>query len=924
MGLSAKQIRDMEEMTDEELAALAGISVTGGVNAGDLNALSDDELQAIAYGGAPTKGPVTEAGQGAVSGAAPLKDYADASRTDVAGEMLNAGRRGVRIAAEGAGDIYDIGRAAVDQFIPGMEDRSILDAANPFAAPDKGDIAREENIWAPNREAVERRIKPGGSMAMDFANTALETAPSAFVFGGAKGMGGRLVETALTSLGAGAGEQGTRAGAEALGLDPTSAQEIGEIVGSILGGVASPTGTAKANELVAKITKRVSKPTGGALTPQEAADALKKILAQADDPTKALANIRAGLDKGEAGTMADLAQDAGIYNVEGITPKGSIAARNSEAAVVAREAGAVAGSQKVFGGALPDSPLATDIVAANTGRLSKARAKVGGYEQATGARLNTQAETALTEAEQARKLADEIAGEVAPRSLASEQGKKTADLFATKQEGVNEVTKRLWKEFEAAPNIDTRGFPEGIEAEIARLPLADQRDVRAMLANVTKTVAKFDDSMPPREVQALIKKIKGQLQAKAADGSKKFNVSEAQVAGITKRIEDAIKSSPAGQAYQTALDATKQGYDTMGRGGLEKARRTASPETLAGAIKLKGAAGAQTAREAIDTGDQRVVDRIKETLRAEAGRSGVTPKFMDDYADVLNAFEDVGEDMNMVLGLNTAAETAAETAKAAEVARVGGLTKARGQASGRTGRINATINADFARDPMGVVNRVLSNDATASRDMPALIRSVAKNPAQKAQLKQMVGEALLSPITKSDISGGAFKEGNDLAKNFQNVRGSLKELLDPAELTALDEIVASFSNTRALRKATAKQPAVKLSQGATLAASGVAAGILKFVPGGTSLILANNVRTYIKSAMLTTPDPLIMKSLNDMTGNPQAFKQALANFTPTPGQTDKMIAKELADYLIEASRRKLQGPLMVPAVKSSGDEETIF
>ena len=110
----------------------------------------------------------------------------------------------------------------------------------------------------------------------------------------------------------------------------------------------------------------------------------------------------------------------------------------------------------------------------------------------------------------------------------------------------------------------------------------------------------------------------------------------------------------------------------------------------------------------------------------------------------------------------------------------------------------------------------------------------------------------------------------------------------------------------------------------SLAASGVAAGILKFVPGGTSLILANNVRTYIKAAMMTNPDPLIMKALTEMTGNPQAFRQAAENFSPSPGQTDKMIAKEFAEYLINYGRRKFTGPVMVPAVKSSGDEETVL
>ena len=67
-----------------------------------------------------------------------------------------------------------------------------------------------------------------------------------------------------------------------------------------------------------------------------------------------------------------------------------------------------------------------------------------------------------------------------------------------------------------------------------------------------------------------------------------------------------------------------------------------------------------------------------------------------------------------------------------------------------------------------------------------------------------------------------------------------------------------------------------------------------------------------------------MKALNDMTGNPQAFRQALENFTATPDQTDAMMAKELVDYLINFTRTKATGPLMVPAVKSSGDEESIL
>lgn len=852
-----------------------------------------------------------------------LKAYEDATKGDVAGEVLSAGRRGLRIAAEGVGDIYDIGRAAVDQFIPGAEDRSIVDAINPLGPQDAGDIAREEMLWGPNREAIERKIAPGGSTALDFASTALETAPSALVFGGARGVGGKLAETAFTSLGAAGGEQGTRAAVEALGGDPTTAQEVGEVVGAILGGVSSPAGTAKATQLIDTIANRVSKPTGGALTTTEAAEALQKILAQADDANTALANIRAGLARGDEGTLADLAKDVGIYNVEKMAPKGSQAQRQSDAALQAREVQAVSGAQSTFGGALDAAPLNTDIVAANQARLSQARAKAGGYEQATGQRINAQTEAAAAEAEQASKLAGDVSAQLTPPSLASEQGRRTADLFDAKQAEVDEAVKPLWDEFESAPNIDTRYFAEGIEAEIARLPIAEQRGVRRMLSDVTASVKKFDDEMPPGEVQALIKKIKGQLGAKAADGSKKFDVTEAQVAGIINRIEGVIKDSPAGAAYQTALDATKQGYESMGRGGLQKARQ-ATPETMADAITLKGSAGAQTAREALATGDQRVVDRIKETLRAEAGRSGVDQQFMNQYADILTEFDDVGQDVAAVLGLNRASDAAAEAADMAAKAGARGLAQARDRAVGRAADIGKTINAKFVQDPMGTVRSIMANDATATRDMPALIRSVAKNPAQKAQLKQMVGQELVGMISAPSIAGGGIAKGDAAFKKFEAVRNSLSEIMEPAELNALDEIMKSVVDTRALRKAAAKQPAVKLSQGATLAASGVAAGILKFVPGGTSLILANNVRTYIKSAMLTTPDPLIIKALDDMTGNPQAFKQAVDNFTLTPGQTDKMIAKELADYLIEQARRRVTGPVMVPAVKSSGDEETIF
>lgn len=929
MGLTTKQIRDMEDMTDEELAALAGISAPASASAApDLNTLSDAELEGIALGGAPKRPASLEKGLASSEPTTPLMEYNDATKGDVAGELLNAGRRGVRIAAEGAGDIYDIGRAAVDQFIPGAEDRSLYQAINPFADPDEGDVARDKMLWAPNREAVERKIKPGGSTALDFSTTALETAPSAFVFGGARGLGTRAVETATTSLGAGAGEQGTRAGAEALGVAPETAQEIGEVVGSILGGLSTPKADAKAKALVDKLRNRVSKPTGGQMTTEQATEALKKILSLADDQGAALTNISAALARGDKGTLGDMAQDVGVLNIEQIAPKGSVAAQNSARALGEREVQAVTDSQTTFGGALPDAPLNAEIVTANQSRLKQARAKVSEAEMATGQRINTQTGLAQANAAARTGLADEIAGELTPSSLASEQGQKTSDLFTTKQGEVTEVTKPLWDAFDNAPDIDTRQFDGLIEFEIDKLPLAQQPAVRSMLKDSINATDQFRDSMRPREVQALITKIKGQLGAKAADGSKKFDVTEAQVSGITKRIENIIETSPAGPAYQAAINATKQGYDSMGRGGLEKARRTASsPETLAGAIKLKGAAGAQTAREAIQTGDQRVIDRIKETLRSEAGRSGVTQKFSDDYADVLAVFDDVGTDVGMVLGLNNEAEAASAAAKLAERAQTTGLAQARSKAAGRSASINNTSNAAFVQDPMGTIKQVMNNDSTASRDMSALIRNVAKNPAQKAQLKQMVGENLMDMMTDPNMTGGGFSQGKAAFAKFEKVKNSLAEVMEPKELSALTEIMQSVVDTRVLRKASAKQPAVKLSQSATLAASGVAAGILKFMPGGTSLILANNVRTYIKAQMLTSPDPVIMNALNDMTGNPQAFRQAVDNFKASPGLTDKMLAKELSDFLISkaaAAGRKLQGGVMVPAVKSSGDEETIF
>ena len=58
MGLTAKSI---EDMTDEELAALAGISSSANsTSASDLNTLTDAELEEVALGGAPQPPPVAE------------------------------------------------------------------------------------------------------------------------------------------------------------------------------------------------------------------------------------------------------------------------------------------------------------------------------------------------------------------------------------------------------------------------------------------------------------------------------------------------------------------------------------------------------------------------------------------------------------------------------------------------------------------------------------------------------------------------------------------------------------------------------------------------------------------------------------------------------------------------------------------------
>ena len=847
--------------------------------------------------------------------------YDEATKGEVAAEVGRSVVRGGGYAAEGFADIYDIARASVDQLAPeswGVEDRSVMDQINPFAPPDKGDIAREKFAKDTGLdEWGKEKIRRGDNALLDMTKTASEYIMPVVTGGGLGGLKQTAKNIAKIGGGAAVGEQ--------------VGGETGEMIGALTSGVASRATLDRGKQLFNKYFKG----DPNHLSDMDIEDALQAIMLHADDPEKAKANFLKALENGEKGTFADLCKDRGIYNVEAMAQAGTSAGNKLNVAQEQRNAQMEQRIGDQFDDHAyvnPDQPgqVGRDVL---TGKIQERRGlrdeSIAGAERLAAAGLTQSrakvegATSDLMDAERLNADAINTGGNFTPPSAASEKLSNTYAL-TEKADDVRNV-RPVWAPFNDPnlPPIDVANIVPMVRAELAKMNSAKRKGIEKHFANELKLL---DDMNPatgehPNEVQGVIDLIKGKLTN--IDAAKTYTREMVQ---INKKLEKFLQDSAAGGMYKAGQAATKKHKDKFEPGSVGDARRkTTDGRLLMANMGENLEKGAVTAAEIKQSGSPAVIKTFKQTMMSLATREeglGRLDAFINKHDELLSAFPDLRDQVHTLQRANKRLDTQVKATKdihkveaTAQKDMAGTLKQARKAANAKatkgTKALYASVLGDFADKPQKSITKIL-NDENGPDMMKRLINDVGKTPKDRANLKSLIGQQFLEGISRTE---GTINPAT--VAQFKKMRGTLEAdgIMSGPELDVIADVLDLTEGTAMRRGASPIKH--DFSRHDKIASALVATAMLKFLPGN-SLLLSGTTRDWFKEAVLKVGDPQITKALDTMIGDAGRFEEAVKKFKPA----SEVDMKNMLTSMLKDAQNQTIGVVVPATMVQAGNEQT--
>lgn len=857
--------------------------------------------------------------------------YDEATKGGVAMELARSGVRGAGYAAEFFGDIGDIARASVDQWIPGLTpgetgDDKVWDQLNPFGAPDRGDISREQFVKDTGLAKLgEEKIRTGDSAALDFGKTALEYVVPTLTGGGA-GTGRQLAKTvAATSLGAASGEAlGNVTGNKYVGM-------AGELIGAVTGGGISRAVANKVKGLVSKFFPPEQ------LTDEVVENAVQAIMLQADDPSKAKATFLKAVEDNDAGTLADMMGDAGVFNVEATALKGSAAERAQVVAQTARDEQMVQRAGGVIG---EGDTAAVQGLAQSRQAEGRARINQGRYaEQARAGQTAEEATTAstqrvgqavdeLTTAEQGLTKAREAALVTTP---VSQQSKKLATTYNIADEArYKRDVQPLYDKLDDPnmPHVNTPQMDDFLESALKSLDKVDELPIRREFSDEIAAIKALGDTTHPKVMANIMSRIKQKGRDRTKDASNYQRQMDKMMSGFEALL---VNTPVSGPTYRAAASAHKAHIERMRPAGLGKARTATKKEgeLLGSKLAMDLESGALTAQQILASNSPAVIKTFKDTMRSMANRAnknGTLDSFLRKHEELLDAFPDVRDDLanlnrvqDDVEGLSKQVDNLVTQEVKVQEGIGTALTQARQQATTRAttskGRLSARLVQELADQPNTTIDKVLRSENSVN-DVNTLIKTVGRTPEGMQNLRKLITDRFMEGVTRS--TDGVIDPS--IVKDFKKVRGTLEDtgLMRADELKALDQV---FDMTRAtsLRKAAGRPTNEQMTRGQKLTTSAMAALSMKLLPGN-SLIMAGAAKQWMKDQILKTPNPNIELALESMAKDPKRFAEAIRKYKPADEQSMRVMLGDMLKAAVQTGTGALVPPLMV----ESGNAEPLL
>ena len=636
--------------------------------------------------------------------------------------------------------------------------------------------------------------------------------------------------------------------------------------------------------------------------------ARKFIEENATDPETALAKLRAALARKEKGTLADLTQDQGIFDVEaGVPFDHKTKAKMSDLADEYQQGG-VDKITETFGDGVPiDAQAAAQARAAEGKALihtttgDKLRRSQAAAQPELDA-LDEVADSSLTravEAHEASVAADDVV-DAAAREL--ETAKRPYETGAETQEAVQaakdayqkKVVTPAYEAFEAQKDIATGPLKSTIGTRLDNMKGKVRKKFEAKFGKDYEDFLDVD-SLSPQEYQLLEGDLRTTL-SKAIEDKSISTVMREELSGMIDDLDAALQRS--NPLYKEAKDAAAEGYRRFGDEKISRALQ-GSPELFDTKMGYKGGKGAETVRQLDQTGVGDISELNYEQLKAAAADKGtIDQKFLRDHAAALDSLPE--EQADQFRNYADAIEEAAEATKTAT--RVGKADDAvQAKALRDQTRLEKSLGAEqkvIKEKGRGLKNAVAEHLTSQYGNAPAatldkLLSSTDNIPALRRLQKKMAALGKEADF-KADV-------GNHLKQKLsKNEGGEYLRILEESGVLSGDELVEiqrAVNRTRSVtnrKKAVAAHQALGGDEMQRLAASAIAASAMTVAPGSSSLIMANAMRRAVFKLIKTGKSPKDIKALEEFVMNPQAYADAAAGARSTDEAVRSILTRIVA------------------------------
>jgi hypothetical protein len=621
--------------------------------------------------------------------------------------------------------------------------------------------------------------------------------------------------------------------------------------------------------------------------------AYKFIQDHAENPEKAIANIKAAVARGEGGkgSLATLADDPGLYNIEA----GSlIAARTRGDQGLARELQRVDDEfHKMLVGDIigPEKDVAPTAADAAKTRAEDLRWWVN-------ERAQQQKTLAQREATTARKAATDA--EV-PLDTTKRPAEASVDLYQAVEQG--QASRKLaedaaWAEWRETDSlVDVRPIyakvNEHLKGNYDDLELrrwAGKYGTLIKQANVWKKKLRTEvDRATRNDVSTWYSEIEDAIQEAQ---SKNLRKDERFLIGLKKAAEEGLEAgSP---LYKKAVKHTRIKHELYTDSLLGSARgraKSEGPETFFSRLgRMTDETGAQLIREINATEDPVLQNALIEMLKSEAKTNygGVTPEFLAKYEDLVRNMEsDVARNQFRTAG---EAEGLAR-ARADEAKAVAEKVEARKPRLNQT--IEKSVITKYGDTPELVLDNLLDR-TTDTRELKTLTQFMDNNN-QGAAFRDKIKERIRSKFFRTG-EGLPHARAADIAR-FSDTR---KALVDAGVLTAQEAESMSITMNRTLslaqrQKALNAQMEVQSEEAQQLVASVISAMTLNVLPGGgtESLMMGGAVRRWVRKRLRRGADLPAVEALERMIINPEYYADAAKNAKSIDQAMDLILTKAI-------------------------------